>query len=156
MVGEAAEQTHTEVHCATQGKRGFSCNFYYLGQTNGASCQFLDPKHPEKGWFSDREFRKKSKYYRYASAIGVGKETWKAWMNKYSPNWDVIPPMIKKSIKAEEERYRNSCKKRKVPPKHKYCYILGQTKSETRHLKNIFAEQNPKKIDLPYPVTRGK
>jgi hypothetical protein len=133
-----------------------ACNFYYLGQTSGTTYQYLDPIRPEKGWFSDREFRKKSKYYRYAKAIGIDKATWSSWMNKYSPNWSVIPPNIKKDIKTEEKRYRDGCKKRSVPPKHKYCYILGQTKTETKRLKIIFSEQNPKKTDLSYPIARGK
>ena len=133
-----------------------ACNFHYLGQTSGTAYQYLDPDHPEKGWFSDREFRKRSKYYRYAAAIGISKETWKGWMKKYSPDWTIIPADTKLAIKIEEERYRNSCKKRKVPPKHKYCYILGRSKSETKHLKKDFAEQNPKKVNLPYPKERGK
>ena len=77
-------------------------------------------------------------------------------MKKYSPDWTIIPADTKLAIKIEEERYRNSCKKRKVPPKHKYCYILGRSKSETKCLKKYFAEQNPKKVNLPYPKERGK
>ena len=133
-----------------------ACNFYYLGQTSGTNHQYLDPNYPEKGWFSDREFRKKSKYYRYAEAIGIDRMTWKSWMKKYSPNWEIIPPHVKVLIKAEEKRYRDSCEKRKVPPKHKYCYILGQTRRETKYLKKIFSEVNPKKVDLPYPTDRGE
>ena len=80
-----------------------ACNFHYLGQTSGTTYQYLDPKHPEKGWFSDREFRKKSKYSRYAQAIGIDKQTWKGWMKKYSPDWEVIPSDIKSAIKKQEE-----------------------------------------------------
>ena len=36
-----------------------ACNFIYLGQTSGANLQYLDPETPARGWFSDREFRKK-------------------------------------------------------------------------------------------------
>ena len=133
-----------------------ACNFIYLGQSNGTAKQYLDPSHPEKGWFSDREFRKKSKYYRYAKAIGISKEEWKGYMKKYSPNWDLIPPEIKIKIKAEEKKYRESCDVRVVPPKHKYCYILGKSKSETKALLGDFAEHSPKKQALPYPKERGK
>ena len=133
-----------------------ACNFYYLGQTSGTTYQYLDPNYPEKGWFSDREFRKKSKYYKYAEAIGISRDTWKGWMKKYSPDWTLVPPDIKVKIKEQESIYRNSCKKRKVPAKHKYCYILGQSKSETKRLKNIFAEKSPDKASLPYPKERGK
>jgi len=133
-----------------------ACNFYYLGQTSGTTHQYLDPIRPEKGWFSDRDFRKKSKYFKYAEAIGITRDTWKGWMKKYSPDWEKVPPDIKIKIKEQERIYRDSCKKRKVPAKHKYCYILGQTKSETARLKNIFAEKSPDKANLPYPKNRGK
>ena len=133
-----------------------ACNFYYLGQTSGTTYQYLDPNYPEKGWFSDREFRKKSKYYKYAAALGISKETWKGWMKKYSPDWTLVPPDVKVKIKEQERLFRDSCEKRKVPAKHKYCYILGQSKSETKLLKNIFAEKNPDKANLSYPKERGK
>ena len=133
-----------------------ACNFYYLGQTSGTSKQYLDPAHPEKGWFSDREFRKKSKYQRYAAAIGIDKTTWKGWMKKYSPNWDLIPEDIKVKIKAEEKKYRQSCKERPVPAKHKYVCILGSSPGETKYYKRLFKKLNPKKANLPYPQERGK
>jgi len=133
-----------------------ACNFAYLGQTSGTSKQYLDPAHPEKGWFSDREFRKKSKYQRYAQAIGIDKATWKGWMKKYSPNWEIIPEDIKVKIKAEEERYRQSCKERPVPAKHKYVCILGSSPGETKYYKRLFKKLNPKKANLPYPQERGK
>ena len=133
-----------------------ACNFTYLGQTSGTAKQYLDPDHPEKGWFSDREFRKKSKYQRYAQAIGIDKATWKGWMKKYSPNWEIIPEDIKVKIKAEEERYRQSCKERPVPAKHKYVCILGSSPGETKYYKRLFKKLNPKKANLPYPQERGK
>jgi len=133
-----------------------ACNFIYLGQTSGTAKQYLDPDHPEKGWFSDREFRKKSKYQRYAQAIGIDKATWKGWMKKYSPNWEIIPEDIKVKIKAEEERYRQSCKERPVPAKHKYVCILGSSPGETKYYKRLFKKLNPKKANLPYPQERGK
>ena len=133
-----------------------ACNFTYLGQTSGTAKQYLDPAHPQKGWFSDREFRKKSKYQRYAQAIGIDKATWKGWMKKYSPNWEIIPEDIKVKIKAEEERYRQSCKERPVPAKHKYVCILGSSPGETKYYKRLFKKLNPKKANLPYPQERGK
>ena len=133
-----------------------ACNFTYLGQTSGTDRQYFDPKSPHKGWFSSREFRKKSNYYKYASKLGITKEQWKGWMKKYSPNWDLIPPETKKAIKKEEENYRNSCKSRLVPPKHKYVYILGKSKKETKELKKMFAINSPKKVGLEYPRERGK
>lgn len=132
-----------------------ACNFHYLGQTSGTSFQYLDPKHPEKGWFSDREFRKKSKYFRYAQEVGIDKETWRGWMKKYSPNWDIISPEVREAIKQREKAYRESCVRRPVPAKHKYCYILGTTKKETKSLLRDFAKNSPNKQSLPYPKKRG-
>ena len=133
-----------------------ACNFQYLGQTSGTDKQYLDPNHPEKGWFSSREFRKKSKYYKYAEKVGISKERWKSWMKKYSPNWGVIPPEVKIAIKKQEEIYRKGCKSRKVPPKHKYVYILGKSKKETKKLKEAFIKNSPRKVSLSYPTERGK
>ena len=133
-----------------------ACNFTYLGQTSGTDKQYFDPKNPQKGWFSSREFRKKSNYYKYAEKIGISKERWKGWMKKYSPDWNVIPPDVKNAIKKQEEIYRQSCKSRKVPAKHKYVYILGRGKKETKLLKEAFKKNSPRKVSLPYPTQRGK
>ena len=46
-----------------------ACNFAYLGQSSGTNQQFLDPLKPERGWFSGREFRKKSAYMKYAKSL---------------------------------------------------------------------------------------
>jgi len=130
-------------------------NWTYLGQTSGTNKVYKDPQHPEKGWFSDREFRKKSKYRRYAEALGMPYEEWKTYLGKYTPKWDTMPAGLKDKIKAEEKRFRDSCDSRVVPPKHKYCYILGKTKKETKNLKEMFVQYNPKKVNLPYPKERG-
>jgi hypothetical protein len=132
-----------------------ACNFIYLGQNSGTNVQYLDPDNKTKGWFSGREFRKKSKYFKYAKNIGISKTEWASMMKKYSPDWTKVPPDVKIKIKQEEKKYRDSCSVREVPAKHKYCYILGRTKKETKELKSIFAERNPRKVNLPYPRTRG-
>ena len=134
-----------------------ACNFIYLGQKSGTTKQYFDPKRPELGWFSDRDFRKKSKYVVYAKNIGIEKEVWKKYfMNKYSPNWNGWAGLVKTELKAEEQKYRESCLVRKTKPKHKYIYILGQTKKETKKLKKLFAKLNPGVVELSYPSDRGK
>lgn len=134
-----------------------ACNFFILGQNHGSIKQYLDPLKPQKGWFSDREFRKKSKYAQYAKNIGIMKEEWNKYMNKYSPNWPIIPSNIILDIKNEEEKYRNSCVFREVKPKHKYCYILGKDKKETKTLVELFNKINPKLYNnrFNYPKIRG-
>ena len=132
-------------------------NWTYLGQTSGTAKVYLDPKNKDRGWFSDRDFRKKSKYKMYAEKIGISPEVWRDdYMGKWSPKWDEIPASIKKKIKDQEKKYRNSCESRTVPAKHKYCFILGRTKKETKQLHKLFKDNNPKKVGLPYPKERGR
>mgnify|MGYP003111035832 CR=1 FL=1 len=131
-------------------------NWIYLGQTSGTAKQYLDPAKPDKGWFSSRDFRKRSKYNMYIKRCGIDKKMWESWMKKWSPNWELVPPIAKEMVKQEEKKYRSSCISRTVPPKHKYCYILGRSKKETKQLKKLFVENNPNKINLPYPKKRGE
>jgi hypothetical protein len=130
-------------------------NWIYLGQTSGTAKVYRDPNALEKGWFSDREFRKKSKYRRYAEAIGIPHEEWKSYLGKYTPKWDTMSPDLKDKIKEQEKLFRESCESRSVPAKHKYCYILGRSKKETKHLRELFIQHNLKKVNLPYPKERG-
>ena len=130
-------------------------NFTYLGQSNGVIKQYRDPENLAKGWFSDRNFRHNSHYRVYAEKVGISKEQWKKWTKKYSPNWEIIPVGVKKKVKEQERLYRESCEFRVVKPKHKYCYILGENKRETKRLRGLFEENNPKLIGLPYPKNRG-
>jgi len=131
-------------------------NWTYLGQTSGTAKVYRDPNAPEKGWFSDREFRKKSKYRRYAEAVGISYEEWKNYLGKYTPKWDTMPSGLKQKIKEQEKLFRESCDSRSVPAKHKYCYILGRSKKETKHLRELFVQCNPKRANLPYPKERGE
>lgn len=134
-----------------------ACNFYYLGSGKGTRKMYKDPNNNKLGWFSDREFRKKSKYAKYAANLGMSRQEWNRYMNKYSPNWDIIPEDLRIKIKEEEKKYKESCIERVVPDKHKYCYILGKDKKETKQLKSLFAQLNPDldKIKFNYPKVRG-
>jgi len=135
-----------------------ACNFFYLGQGSGTVRQYYDHDHPERGWFSDREFRKRSKYKMYAERIGIERKQWEEYMGKWSPAWDRIPKHIAEAIKREERKYRNSCEKRNVPAKHKYVLILGQDRRETKKLQKLFDKHNPlvSKSRFHYPKTRGE
>ena len=76
-----------------------ACNFHYLGQKSGTLKQYFDPSRPHLGWFSDRDFRKRSKYKLYAQNIGLTMEEWNGYMKKYSPNWEIMPEGLKEKIK---------------------------------------------------------
>ena len=134
-----------------------ACNFIYLGQKSGTVKQYFDPKRPNAGWFSDREFRKRSKYKLYAQSLVINKDIWeKYFMNKWTPNWNFCSKELKKDLKEEEKKYRDSCLSRDLKSKHKYIYILGKSKKETKALKKLFYKLNPNMVDLDYPSERGK
>ena len=43
-----------------------------------------------------------------------------------------------------------------MKPKHKYIYILGQSKKETKELKKLLDKNNPGVLVLEYPKERGE
>jgi len=131
-----------------------ACNWNYLGQASGTIEQYFDPEHPEYGWFSDRNFRHKSKYNRYARELGIKLE--KEWWGKYTLQWKDMPEEIVQQIKNAAKEYQAKCQVREVATKHKYAYILGKNKAETGMLKRRFARFNPDKVNLEYPKERGK
>jgi len=71
-------------------------------------------------------------------------------------NWKTIPETIALQLKQERKAHQERCLKRPSPAKHKYIYILGRNKKETKELYNKFKEINPTMVNLPYPNERGK
>jgi predicted DNA-binding transcriptional regulator AlpA len=131
-----------------------ACNFTYLGQNSGARYKYFDPDNPSRGWFSDRVFRRTNSYKKYAKELGI---IWqKDWSTRENIHWEKIPTNIEILLKEQSKKHQNSCHKRCLPKKHKYVYFLGQTKAETKKLKNLFKQMNPEKIDLAYPKNRGE
>lgn len=130
-----------------------ACNFIYLGQNSGAKHEYFDPSEPERGHFSDRIFRKTSFIKRQAIKSGID---WQPhWHKGDKILWTNIPDDTISQIKFALQSYRSSCQRRKIPPKHKYVYILGPTKSETKKLKSLFRDLNQTKQNLKYPKIRG-
>jgi len=127
-----------------------ACNFHYLGQRSGTDKQY----HYNGSWRSDRYFRARSMYKRLATNHGID---WvDAWQDGDSIVWGSMPDEIEALLRTESKKLQQSCESRKVMPKHKYCYILGSTKKETKELKRIFREQKPNLQNLEYPKQRGK
>jgi len=138
-----------------------ACNFIYLGQTFGAGNQFLDPGNPQRGWFGSSGFADRSQIVRYAKKLEIEwQPEWYKMIGKKKNyrkvNWHTIPEDIATRLKNERESHKNCCDKRPSPIKHKYIYILGCSKKETKQLHNKFKEINPKIINLAYPNIRGK
>jgi hypothetical protein len=127
-----------------------ACNFSYLGQNSGTNKQY---KIESGNWVSDRYFRSRSVYKKIAVSNGVN---WNdEWVKGDSILWGRIDPEIAKLIKQSSKNYQNSCEVRTVPKKHKYVYILGINKKETKELRKEFETLNPKLKHLKYPKERG-
>ncbi len=130
-----------------------ACNFYYIGNNFGGTKQYFDKDRPELGWFSDRSFRLRSRYYWYVQKIGINPTDFKKrYIKGDFIEWEKVPPEVRIEIKKEEKKYRESCLCRDMIPKHKYLYVLGKDKRETKYLRKTFLENN-KTYD--YPTKRG-
>jgi hypothetical protein len=154
---------YSDVEAKELGTIYQACNFIYLGRTSGGNIQLFDPNNPHKGWFSDREARKLGAYRRFAKELDI--EWCKEWNNKKNKVfWDLMPEHVAKAIKQKSKDYVASCKKRKLPPKHKYVCVRGKDKRETKELISRFLQQNPnlnyrtkdgRLIGKEYPKIRG-
>ena len=138
-----------------------ACNFIYLGQTFGAGSQFLDPANPQRGWFGGTGFADRSQIVRYAKKLEIEwQPEWYKMMGKKKNykkvNWATIPEDIANQLKQERKAHQARCQKRRSPAKHKYIYILGRSKKETKELIKLFNQYNSKLKNLAYPSDRGK
>lgn len=124
-----------------------ACNFYYIGKRSGAKNQYLT----ETGrWVSDRYFRARSVYKKLAKTNGI---IWKPeWQDGDSVKFDLMPEEIEAQIRKLSKDYMLSCQTREMKPKHKYAYVEGADKRETKALRKLFTERNK---TSPYPKDRG-
>ena len=120
-------------------------NFYYLGQGHGTSIRCVNPYNP-KAMISDRAFRARSMYKKYAKDLGI--EWQKNWNNDQCMLWENVPDDIEKQLRDYSKKMYKEAKKIEFPSKHKYAFVLGKDKSETKKLRKKFLELN--KI-YPYP-----
>ena len=127
-----------------------ACNFYYLGQNSGTSKQYkVNGK-----WHSDRYFRSRSVYKKLAIEKGVKWDN--SWVSGDSILWENMSETMANKIKKISKDFQNSCEVRTAPKKHKYVYVLGENKKETKELRTEFGRLNPKLVNLAYPKERGK
>ena len=127
-----------------------SLNFYYLGQKSGTTIRCVNP-YNSNVIISDRAFRARSMYKRYSKDLGI--EWQKNWSNDQSVLWENIPDDIEKQLRDYSKEMYAKAKKIYFPNKHKYAFVLGRDKRETKRLRKEFEERN--KI-YPYPKERGK
>lgn len=126
-----------------------ACNFYYLGQDSGTTVRCINPYTGRI--VSDRFFRVRSAYKKYAKALGIKWE--KNWNNDQRMLWENVPPEVESALREMSKRKYAEAVKVEFPSKHKYAYVLGANKTETRQLRRKFETMN--KV-LPYPKERGK
>ncbi|TDI64004.1 MAG: hypothetical protein E2O88_11900 [Bacteroidetes bacterium] len=144
-----------------------ACSFHYLGQVSGTKYQFYVEG---KGWRGDKSFSERSAFVRYAKELGY---TWKKeWLRiekgKRRVKWSEIPEDITVALKQKAKDTKNACPKRLSPPKHKYVFVLGRGKKETKHLRKLLHENSPPQYKMKfqagkfsqvlvgYPKERGK
>ncbi len=120
-------------------------NFYYLGQTFGAGNYLIDPERPEWGMFSDRRPRVRASYKVYAKELGIN---WcPDWtINNSRMNWDMVPDEVEALLRKAARDTTRRCVKVEKSKKHKYAYVLGATKSETKALRRLLEP-----FSKPYP-----
>lgn len=125
-------------------------NFYYLGQKSGTNVRCVNPYNPDV-MISDRAFRARSMYKRYAQDLGI--EWGQYWNDDQKMLWENIPDDIEKQLRDYSKKMYNEAKKITFPNKHKYAYVLGQNKKETKELRKKFEALNK---TYPYPKNRGE
>ena len=126
-----------------------STNWYYLGQKSGTTTRYINPYTGKI--VSDRFFRQKTAYKKYAAELGI--EWQKEWTGKSGVNWNLIPDDIENKLREYGKKKQAESKSIEYPNKHKYAYVLGRSKLETKRLKKML-ESNVK--TYPYPKERGK
>lgn len=140
---------YSDVEAKELGTIYQACNFYYIGRSSGAQKNYLNK---DGRWVSDRWFRSRSVYKKMALELGI--EWQEEWQQRDRIIWDNVPDDIEERIREASRKYMHSCPVKKIPRKHKYCYVLGQNRGETRELRKKFETLN-KKIIKPYPKERG-
>ena len=127
-----------------------SLNFFYLGQGSGTTVRCVNPYNPNV-IITDRAFRARSMYKRYAKDLNI--EWQKNWNNDQKILWENIPNDIEKQLRDYSKEMFKKAEKISFPSKHKYAFVLGRDKKETKALRRKFLELN--KV-YPYPKERGK
>lgn len=123
-------------------------NFYYLGRKSGTTVRCINPYNKEK-IVTDRAFRARSFYKRYAKDLHI--EWQKDWNNDQKILWENIPDDIEKQLRDYSKKMYEESEKIEFPSKHKYAFVLGKDKRETKALRKLFIENNK---TYPYPKER--
>jgi hypothetical protein len=126
-----------------------ACNFYYLGKGAGAAARYINPYTGRV--VSDRYFRQRTAYKKYAEELGIAWQ--RRWETPTGMNWEVVPENVAVQLREFSRMKQETSVRVPVPQKHKYAYILGASKAETKSLRKLF-EQSAKLHS--YPKERGE
>ena len=89
---------------------------------------------------SDRYFRQKTAFKKFAIELGI------EWKKEYSHNtgmnWFNIPDDIEKKLRDYSKYKQSISEKIDMPSKHKYAFVLGENKTETKRLRMIYESRN--------------
>jgi hypothetical protein len=139
---------YSDVEAKELGTIYQACNFYYLGKKSGTKAQF---KIREGKWVSDRYFRSRSVYKKLARESGI---VWESnWSTGDKVHFCRMPKDVSDKLKRLSKEYQKSCQSRIVEPKHKYAFLLGRSKKETKKLRDAFEARNK---TYQYPKNRGE
>ena len=125
-------------------------NFFYLGQGSGTNVRCVNPYNPNV-IITDRAFRARSFFKRYAKDLGI--EWDKSWNNDQKILWENMPEGIEQRLRDYSKEMYRKAEKISFPSKHKYAFVLGRDKRETKALRKKFLELNK---TYEYPKERGK
>lgn len=125
-----------------------ACNFYYMGQASGTTTRYINPYTGKV--VSDRFFRVRSAYKQYAKELGIPWQ--KNWNNDQRMLWENVPSDVEQKLRDFSKQKQLNATKIQMPSKHKYAYVLGRSKKETKQLRALYESRN--KV-LPYPKERG-
>jgi hypothetical protein len=125
-----------------------ACNFYYLGKKSGTTTRYINPYTGRI--VSDRFFRVRSAYKKYAKELGIAWD--KSWSNDQKMLWENMSPVIEQMLRDFSKKKQSQSVSVDFPSKHKYAYVLGATKAETKKLRKKFVERNK---TPEYPKQRG-
>lgn len=130
---------YSDLQAKENGSIYQALNFYFLGAGSGTNVRCVNPYNPNK-IMTDRAFRSKSFYKRYAKDLGI--EWQKDWSNKQRMLWENIPNDVEKKLRDYSKEMFGKSEKIYFPSKYKYAFILGKDKRETKQLRNEFINKN--------------
>jgi hypothetical protein len=116
----------------------------------------VNPYNP-KVMISDRAFRARSMYKKYAKDLGI---VWqKNWNDDQKMLWENVPDDVEQKLRDYSKKMYKEAKKIEFPSKHKYAFVLGKDRRETNALRKKFLELNktypyPKRVDSGYMMEK--